>query len=261
MKKQIIAGALAVGIGLAGFLQTNVLADTVITEEDMEDTPGDTEAAELNWQMTQKLDVQSCQQGKDVTLTVSVTGDTKSMQLSTVYAVLKYGPNVFHISAKDITPVKSGSVDYISVDEDTGEIEIYYAGDISIESGTEILKITLHVLDDADAGAATLGLQSLELYATDSDDYAEIENANTLKVNIKEKSAAVLLGDVNQDKKINLTDVKLIMKHCNNGTKLSAAQKKNADVNRDGKVNLTDAKLVMKYCNGQIKNFKEAYVR
>lgn len=253
-KRQIIAGALAAGIGLAGLLQTNVLADTVIIEEDMEDTADDTEAV-MNWQMTQKLDVESCKQGKDITLTVSVTGDTKSMQLSTIYAVFQYAPNVFEISAKDITPVKSGSVDYISIDEDSGELEVYYAGDISIESGTELLKIKLHVLDDADTGAASLGIKSLELYATDSDDYAEIESTNTLKVNVTEKSGAVLLGDVNQDKKINLTDVKLVMRHCNHGAKLSAAQKKSADVNKDGKVNLTDAKLIMQYCNGQINEF------
>lgn len=254
-KRQIMAGALAIGIALAGFWQINALADTVIIEEDMEDTKEDTEVAESSWQMTQKLDTKSCSQGKDITLTVSVTGDVKSMQLSTIYAVLNYGPNVFEIGAEDITPVKSGSVDYISVDEDSGEIEIYYAGDISIESGTELLKIRLHVLDNADSGAVALGVQSLELYATDSDDYVEIENTNSLKVNIKEKSAAVLLGDVNQDKKINLTDVRLVMRHCNHGVKLSAAQKKNADVNKDGKVNLTDAKLIMQYCNGQIKKF------
>ena len=98
-------------------------------------------------------------------------------------------------------------------------------------------------------------MQSLELYATDSDDYVEIENGSTLKVNIKKQEAAVLLGDVNQDKKISLADVKLVMKYCNEGKGLTAAQKKNADVNKDGKVNLTDAKLIMQYCNGQIKKF------
>ena len=51
-KRQIMAGALAIGIALAGFWQTNALADTVIIEEDMEDTKEDTEVAESSWQRT-----------------------------------------------------------------------------------------------------------------------------------------------------------------------------------------------------------------
>lgn len=253
--KKIMAAVLAAGIGLTGFWQTDVAADTVIVEEDMEDGPEDSEAVELNWQMTQRLDVASCKQGKDVTLTVSVLGDTKSMQLSTIYATLSYNLGVFAFDAEDITPVKSGLVDYISFDEYTGELDIYYASDITIESGTELFKIKMHVLDDADTGSTGVRVDSLELYATDNDNYVMIENENKVKVNIQKGSGAVLLGDVNQDGRINLTDVKVIMRHCNKGTKLSEAQKKNADVNKDGKVSLTDAKLIMKYCNGQIRKF------
>lgn len=256
MRKQIMAGILVLAmVGITGHFQTKVLADTTITEEELEDTAEDVEEAEISWQINQKLDGDSCKQGKDVTLTVSLAGDTKSMKLSTVFVRLQYDPGVFEISAENVVPVQSGSVDYISFDEDSGELDIYYANDINFEGGTDLLKIRLHVLSDAEPGKAKVGVEALELYASDSDNYAVAENKSMLSVTIKEGSSAVLLGDVNLDKKINLTDVKLIMKYCNGGTKLTSAQKKNADVNQDGKVNLTDANLVMKYCNGAIKKF------
>ncbi len=258
MKRKIMACVMAVivSIGLVNHPEMNVMADTTITEEEMEDTAEDSEKTEANWQIRQKLDATSCQQGKMVTLTVYLTGDVDSLCIATIYAEMQYDPEVFEVSLADITPNNSKAVDYVSFDEESGEVEVYYAEDVSFESGSAILKMQLHVLSDAPTGTTQTGLNSLELYATDSDDYAVIENVSNVDVSIKKNSGtAVVLGDVNQDKKVNLTDAKMIMKYCNGETKFSATQKKNADVNKDGKVNLTDVKLVMKYCNGAIKKF------
>lgn len=254
MKKQVYAAALAavLAVGPAGLLPEGVLADTAVIEEDMEEVIGE-EATD--WKLKQTLSASVCRRGKDVTLSVSLTGGEGAMQLSTIYAHLKYDPKVFQIDERDVTPTRASQADYITFDRNLGEADIYYAGDISVESGTTLLKLTFHARSDAKIGVTKLGVEELELYATDSDDYAVIENAGTLKVTIQKSASAVSLGDVNGDKKVNLTDVKLIMKYCNDGTRLTAAQKKNADVNRDGHVNLTDAKLVMKYCNGELKKF------
>ena len=254
MKKRVFAGFLAVVfcVGATAALQTRALADTAIIEEDMED---DVEPEGMEWSLKQTVSAASCRQGKDVTLSVALAGDAQKMQLSTVYATLTYDPEVFQLDADDVTPVQAGLADYISFDRTLGEVDIYYANDISVESGSELFKIRFHVRAGADTGATRLGVETLELYATDSDDYAVIENKNKLSVSIKKSSPAALPGDVNQDKKISLTDVKLIMRYCNHEVKLNAAQKKNADVNRDGKVDLKDASLVMKYCNGEIKKF------
>lgn len=259
MKKRIAAGILGmlVGFGLSGDFHTIVFAGTAIVEEDMENGTGDMDLEDNNWQMYQEVDTKSCRQGEDVTLRAFLTGNAEFMQVSTIYARLQYDPDLFEIRERDISSVKSGSADNVSFDPDSGEIDIYYAEDIRVEAGAEILKITLHILSDADVGDAKIGIDLMEIYASESTDYAVMENGDIINVSIKERSReTVLLGDVNQDKKISLMDVKLIMKYCTGGTKLTAAQKKNADVNKDGKVNLTDAKLVMKYCNGEIKKFK-----
>lgn len=248
---QPVFGAPFAGPGLP----VHMLGDTAIIEDDIEDDGDDTKEDAIEWELRQEVSAASCKQGKDVTLTVSLSGDTPSMQLSTIYVKLAYDPKVFQIAEKDITPVNASQVDYLLFDADAGELDIYYADDIRFEKGAVLLKIKLHVRGDADTGATKIGVKELELYATDSEDYSVVENGSTLKVNIKKQEAAVLLGDVNQDKKISLADVKLVMKYCNEGKGLTAAQKKNADVNRDGKVTLTDAKLIMKYCNGELKKF------
>lgn len=241
-------------VGMMTNKTTEVLAGTTIIEE-MEDTTEDIEKADANWRLRQSADKVSCQQEKNVTLTVCLKGDVPSLQMSVIYAELQYDPEVFEVSVADIVLGNSKGVDHVTFDEESGEIEVYYANDVTFQSGTAILKIKLHVLSDAQTGITRTGLNSLELYATDSDDYTVIENESNLEVTIKKSSTKMILGDVNQDKKVNLTDAKMIMKYCNGQIKLSATQKKNADVNKDGKVNLTDAKLVMKFCNGTIKKF------
>lgn len=251
MKRQLLAGVLAMSvcIGMNGLLPACVFADTAVIEEDM----GDTGQEETGWKLQQQVSAASCKQGKDVTLTVSLTGEEQALKLSTIYVKLKYDPRVFRIRKEDITPMKPEQADYILFDKDLGEIDIYYAKDFSAGNGTRLLKIKLHVLADAETGVTKLGVKKLELYATDSDDYAIIENKSTVKVTIKKADTAALHGDVNQDKKISLADVKLVMEYCNGGIELTETQKKNADVNKDGKINLTDAKLIMKYCNGEMK--------
>ena len=55
-----------------------------------------------------------------------------------------------------------------------------------------------------------------------------------------------ILGDVNGDAKVNLTDAKLILKHIVKLNLLTGDMLKVADNNNDNKINLTDAKRVLK---------------
>lgn len=241
--------AAVVSMGLTVNLETRVLADVTVIKEE----PGE---VDINWKISQSLNVTSCQQGDTITLTVQAGGDVDSDQISSIYGRLQYDQEIFKVAATDITPYKLETIDYISFDEDSGEVEVSYAKNISFQNGTPILKIKLHVLSDAKGGATKVGINAFELYDESRGDFVAMENPKTIKVTIDgEEDAGVKLGDVNQDKKINLTDVKLIIKYCNGETKLTVTQKKNADVNKDGKVNLTDAKLVMKSCNA--KNIEE----
>ena len=61
------------------------------------------------------------------------------------------------------------------------EVDILF--DVTFQSGTAILKIKLHVLSDVQTGITRTGLNSLELYETDSDDYAVIEKWERFRSN------------------------------------------------------------------------------
>jgi hypothetical protein len=58
-----------------------------------------------------------------------------------------------------------------------------------------------------------------------------------------------MLGDVNGDGSVDLTDALMIVKYYNNQITLNSAQLKAADVNGDGSVDLTDALIIAKYYN------------
>ncbi len=63
------------------------------------------------------------------------------------------------------------------------------------------------------------------------------------------------LGDVNDDGKINLKDVNLIVSYYNGNAELTNIQHKAADVNGDGKINLKDVNMIVSYYNGNINVF------
>lgn len=59
----------------------------------------------------------------------------------------------------------------------------------------------------------------------------------------------VLLGDVNEDDDITVTDIMMIYKHINEVEILSEEQQDKADVNEDGLVNVTDIMVLYKHIN------------
>lgn len=64
-----------------------------------------------------------------------------------------------------------------------------------------------------------------------------------------------MLGDVNNDGKINMLDAILVQKHGVGLSKLSDTQLEASDVNKDGKVNMLDAILLQKYSLGILTGF------
>lgn len=60
-----------------------------------------------------------------------------------------------------------------------------------------------------------------------------------------------ILGDVNQDGKVNARDAKMVLQYFNGNITLSEVQKTLADVNGDGKINARDAKLILQIFNGK----------
>ena len=66
----------------------------------------------------------------------------------------------------------------------------------------------------------------------------DIEHSNELEL---------IIGDVNGDEKVDITDATLIQKAIAELIELSDVQKKAADTNTDGKVDITDATMIQKY--------------
>ena len=64
-----------------------------------------------------------------------------------------------------------------------------------------------------------------------------------------------MLGDVNNDGKINMLDAITVQKYGVGQVSLTDLQLQSADVSHDGKVNIRDAILIQKYSGGAITEF------
>ncbi len=84
---------------------------------------------------------------------------------------------------------------------------------------------------------------------TDLMDWYKINNNDELGGTfvIKAVTNDSLLGDVNLDGKISITDASLIQKYLAESVTLNDKQKSNADVDKNGKVSIIDAGLIQKY--------------
>ena len=69
------------------------------------------------------------------------------------------------------------------------------------------------------------------------------------------KSAHILLGDVNNDGKIDVTDATLVQMIAAEVVVPTEAQKAAGDVNKDGSVDVSDATLIQMYAAETITHF------
>ena len=198
----------------------------------------------------QELDVSKCKQGGVITLTVYPQGDGQSdgWKVSSLSGMLEYDNSLFEVAKSDVLPAESNGISQKSFDLSSGRFSVKYDSDITAYSEEPILRLKLHVNETATTGKTTVCVTYLEWKSGDGEEY-EIENWVPSSVAISKSETEAVLGDVNRDNQITVTDVKYIMQYCNGKKALNAQQKKNADFNGDGKVNLIDAKLIMKYCN------------
>lgn len=99
---------------------------------------------------------------------------------------------------------------------------------------------------------------------------SESEQESTEKVTESESTASsetsddttsaddIMLGDVDENKTINILDVITLNKNLLGKENLSASQKKAADVDKSGKPDSTDSLTILKYIVGIIGDFSEA---
>ena len=66
-----------------------------------------------------------------------------------------------------------------------------------------------------------------------------------------------LIGDVNNDKRVDILDSAMVQKYASDKTDLTDKQKILADVNDDGNVDVLDAATIQKYAADKIQAFKK----
>ncbi len=71
-------------------------------------------------------------------------------------------------------------------------------------------------------------------------------------ITVEEETPDVVVGDINFDEKVNLTDATLLFYQVNGMKSLEGEELAAADMNGDGNVNLTDATLLFYQVNGQL---------
>ncbi len=95
--------------------------------------------------------------------------------------------------------------------------------------------VSQNILASPASGEYKIGENTIEIY------FAENTRVyTTFKINI------VIMGDLNNDKKVNSTDALLVLQSSVKTVSLTAAQKAVADMNADGKINSFDALQILK---------------
>lgn len=94
----------------------------------------------------------------------------------------------------------------------------------------------------------------LKLYS--KEEYIQLQIEQFFEYNaVRQKIDMYILGDINNDEKVNARDAKLALQAYTGKVVLDENQKLAADVNGDKKVNARDAKMILQYYTGKINNF------
>ncbi len=97
--------------------------------------------------------------------------------------------------------------------------------------------VSQNILASPSTGDYKLGENTIEIYFEEN-----IYVYTTYKINI----VGQMMGDINNDSKVNSTDALMALQSSVQSITLNAAQKTAADMNSDGKVNSIDALMILK---------------
>lgn len=122
-----------------------------------------------------------------------------------------------------------------------------------IEAGTVIAKIAVLAKEDLELGDWA-GLQTTSIF---------VDETNGVDINLKETGSCrvgeaeddVILGDVNEDEKIDANDALDILKNAAKMKELTEEQEVAADVTKDGMVDANDALLILKFVAHMVEGF------
>ena len=203
----------------------------------------------------------------DVTLSPAegeAAADLGGMQLALSYdaALFEYAG----VSAENIDFIAAQASDepsnldninsfLVAHDAGNGTVQLVYVNAaLAPKAGETLFTVNFKVKESAELGAqGSFSIQSEGAYSTAAQLVAGTDLAKTLTVTVQE--SAGLLGDVNGDGKVSVTDAMLTLRASMQKTVFTDEQNVKADVNKDGKVSVTDAMLILRFAMGRITSF------
>ena len=206
----------------------------------------------------------------DVTLSQAegeAAADLGGMQLALSYdaALFEYAgvsaENIDFIAAQaSDEPSNPDNINSFLVAHDAGNgtVQLVYVNAaLAPKAGETLFTVNFKVKESAELGAqGSFTIQSEGAYSTAAQLVAGTDLAKTLTVTVQESTG--LLGDVNGDGKIDVTDGAFVFQHIVGIITLDNTQIVHADVDGNGLIDVTDAALIMQYIVGIITEFPAA---
>lgn len=206
-------------------------------------------------QVALSMDAAQTKAGAEVTLPLNITTNTGFNALG---VTITYDESICSYNDLTVSDEFADKIALQSVYKVPGEGKIK-ASFIASENITDLgafANLSLSVNSGVVDGTSSNISVEIE-QVTNKEETTVTGNGSTATLTVGEKTVGdtYLLGDVNEDGSINLTDAVYILLAYNGEKTLTSAQNMAADTTKDGSVNLLDALQIMKYFNGEIQAF------
>lgn len=181
---------------------------------------------------------------------------TENTGIHAVGLTITYNPQVCSFDRISVADDFKNKITLQSIYEVPGEgkVGVSFLATDNMEDTGVFANLYLDIKDEVEAGTISDVTVEITQAATQEETIVsgtKVSSSITVTKDTKED----ILGDVNEDGKINLLDGMYILRYYNEEISLTNDQLKAADTRADGKVNLLDALQILRYYNGEIAAF------